>query len=361
MANEEHLATLRKGTEAWNRWRDENHSVTPDLERADLAGTSLSTAISWFVTRNRFAEEPTLNLTQACLVHADITQAKLTRVDLSRANLTGANLFYTDLTDASLAGANLTGAELFRTNLTRANLAGTNLTEASLACTILADVKLEDADLTGCELDEATFARVDLTGCKGLGYCKHYGPSSVDLETLWLSSRLPLPFLRGVGLPDNLIDYLPSLLNQAIQFYSCFISYSSKDQAFAERLHADLQAKGVRCWFAPHDMRTGDKIRTRIDEVIRIHQKLLLILSADAVASGWVEKEVETAFEREQEAKDTVLFPIRLDATVMEQKAGWAADIKRSRHIGDFTRWKEHDAYQKALERLLRDLKVEAS
>jgi hypothetical protein len=31
------------------------------------------------------------------------------------------------------------------------------------------------------------------------------------------------------------------------------------------------------------------------------------------------------------------------------------------RRIGDFTRWKEHDAYSKALERLLRGLKVEAS
>ena len=26
---------------------------------------------------------------------------------------------------------------------------------------------------------------------------------------------------------------------------------------------------------------------------------------------------------------------------------------------GDFTRWKEHDAYQKTLDRLLRDLRVE--
>jgi hypothetical protein len=30
-----------------------------------------------------------------------------------------------------------------------------------------------------------------------------------------------------------------------------------------------------------------------------------------------------------------------------------------SRHIGDFTRWKEHDAFQKALDRLLRGLRVE--
>jgi len=48
-----------------------------------------------------------------------------------------------------------------------------------------------------------------------------------------------------------------------------------------------------------------------------------------------------------------------LDEAVFNTTDQWAHDIKRSRHIGDFTRWKEHDAYQKSLERLLRDLKVE--
>ena len=106
-------------------------------------------------------------------------------------------------------------------------------------------------------------------------------------------------------------------------------------------------------------MRIGDRIRTRIDEAIRVHDKLLLVLSADSVASDWVEKEVETAFEKERERKETVLFPIRLDDAVMDSTSGWAADIKRSRHIGDFTRWKEHDAYQVALDRLLQDLRGE--
>jgi hypothetical protein len=35
--------------------------------------------------------------------------------------------------------------------------------------------------------------------------------------------------------------------------------------------------------------------------------------------------------------------------------------MRDQRHIGDFTRWKEHDAYSKGLKRLLRDLKVEAT
>ena len=105
-------------------------------------------------------------------------------------------------------------------------------------------------------------------------------------------------------------------------------------------------------------MKTGDRIRQRIDETIRVHDKLLLILSERSISSQWVGKEVETAFEKEGKTGETVLFPIRLDNTVMDTSEAWAADIRRTRHIGDFTDWKNHDAYQKAFERLLRDLKV---
>ncbi len=135
-------------------------------------------------------------------------------------------------------------------------------------------------------------------------------------------------------------------------------AYLSPYLPIAERLYADLQSKGVRCWFAPHDMRIGDEIRPRIDESIRIHDKLLLVLSESSLASTWVKKEVETAFEQEAQQNKLVLFPIRLDDTVMHTSQAWAADIRRTRHIGDFTRWKDHDEYQKAFARLLRDLQA---
>jgi hypothetical protein len=48
--------------------------------------------------------------------------------------------------------------------------------------------------------------------------------------------------------------------------------------------------------------------------------------------------------------------PIRLDDAVMEIKTGWPADIKNTRNIGDFRRWKNHDAYHKSFAPLLRDL-----
>ena len=193
-------------------------------------------------------------------------------------------------------------------------------------------------------LRETLFTNVDLSNVIGLDTCKHVGPSSIDHRTLEKSPNLPLAFLRGVGLPDRLIDYLPSLLNQPIQFYSCFISYSVKDQDMAERLHADLQNKGVRCWFAPHDLPIGAKILDGIDEAIRLRDKVLLILSEHSIKSDWVEDEVTTAFEEERKRGQPMLFPIRLDDTVMDTDEAWAAKL-RARNIGDFRHWKDHEKY----------------
>ncbi|MEO6890923.1 MAG: toll/interleukin-1 receptor domain-containing protein [Ktedonobacteraceae bacterium] len=140
-------------------------------------------------------------------------------------------------------------------------------------------------------------------------------------------------------------------------YHTCVLSYATQDQACAEKLYADLQSKGVSCWFAPHDLKTGDRLRTQIYEAIQKNDKLLLILSEHAVTSDWVEREVELAFERERQSPETtVLFPIRLDEAVMHTQAAWAGDIRRIRVIGDFRKWQDETAYQQAVQRLVRDL-----
>ena len=203
-------------------------------------------------------------------------------------------------------------------------------------------------------------ANTDLSEVKGLELVDHLGPSSIGIDTFFRSgAKIAESFLRGAGVPDVFLRYAASVAGQAIAFYSAFISYSTKDEDLAKRLYADLQAKGVRCWFAPEDLTIGDKFRTEIDRAIRVHDKLLLLLSANSILSDWVEKEVETAFDRERRNKGAVLFPVRLDEAVIDAEVAWAADIRRTRHIGDFTQWKDHDAYQKAFDRLLRDLKAD--
>ena len=64
------------------------------------------------------------------------------------------------------------------------------------------------------------------------------------------------------------------------------------------------------------------------------------------MTSAWVRKEVRTALAEEREQSRTVLFPVRVDDAVMDTTEQWADDIRRTRHIGDFTCRKEHDAYQ---------------
>jgi hypothetical protein len=354
MANDEHVAMLKKGVDVWNTWVGENPKVVPDLSRENLTNAHLPGANLFGATLIE------ANLTGADLSRARLIFANLIGANLTGANLSGADLMLSNLSDANLTNAILTGdANLREANLSRTNLSGANLTDAILIGTILCRAKLTDANLTEARLHRTVFAATVLTKVKGLDQCRHVGPSSIDLQSLERSGPLPIAFLRGMGLPDNFIDYLPSLLNTAIQHYSCFISYSSKDQTFAERLHADLQNQGVRCWFAPHDMRIGAKIIDAIDEAIRVRDKVLLILSEASVASDWVEGEVTRALGEERKRKQVVLFPVRIDDAVMQTSEAWATLLQGQRNIGDFTGWKDHDGYRKSFDRLMRDLRVE--
>jgi hypothetical protein len=327
MANPEYVEMLKQGVEVWNEWRKVNPSMVIDLSDAYLPDIKL---------HPKLEEE----------------------ANFSGVNFSGGHFFNANFISANLADANFSGANLNFSNLTGANLKGANLRGAFLLSTNFYSAELSDADMTSAILSSAIFGETTLKNVRGLDSCIHQGRSTIDHQTLAISGKLPLNFLRGCGLPDTLINYIPSLLNEPIQFYSCFISYSSKDQSFAERLHADLQNKGVRCWFAPEDLKIGAEIRVGIDESIRVHDKLLLVLSETSVKSQWVQQEVETALAKERDQGRTVLFPIRLDDAVMEVNAGWPSYLRNTRNIGDFTSWKDHDSYSRAFDRLLRDLKA---
>jgi hypothetical protein len=92
----------------------------------------------------------------------------------------------------------------------------------------------------------------------------------------------------------------------------------------------------------------------------RLYDKLVLILSEQSVKSAWVEEEAKRAWDKEDQMgmSKQVLFPLRLDDAVLHTKRRWAATTRFLRHIGDFTGWKDHDAYQLAFEQLLRDLEA---
>ncbi len=315
MTDLEHIARIEAGVDVWNEWRRQNPPAALHLSGAKLREKYLSSA-------NLISAE----LDDADLFRSRLEYAVLCMADLRRADMRGTSIVRADLSDANLSGAELEGAVLGRT----------------------------------------VFGGTNLSGVKNLDRCYHQFPSVIDFATIQKSWPLPLSFLRGCGLSDSLIDYLPSLLTPAIQFYSRFISHATRDQHFADRLHADLQNEGVRCWFAPHDVRAGRKLHEQIDEAIRLYDRLLLVLSEHSMESEWVKTEIASARQKERLEKRRVLFPIRL--VPFEALRDWkcfdadtgkdSAREIREYFVPDFRNWKDHDSYQEAFERLLRDLRA---
>jgi hypothetical protein len=122
----------------------------------------------------------------------------------------------------------------------------------------------------------------------------------------------------------------------------------------------------VRCWFAPHHVQSGKKLYEQIDDAIRLHEKLLLILSPDSINSEWVKTEIAKAREREVQEQKRVLFPVLVGMSFQDLRS-WEyfdADIGKSSsreireyYIPDFTNWRSATFYREELAKLLRDLK----
>ena len=343
MANQEQVERLKRSVDEWNEWRREQPEICPDLSNADLSGANLSEAnlseayLFWAI------------LNAANLFEADLRQAYLNRAYLFKADLRGSNLHEANLRRARLNGADLSYTNLTEANLTRADLSYANLTEADLA----------EADFTESHFFRTTFAWVDLSNVKGLNTITHRGPSSVDINSVIppQDELTRLHFLRGVGFSDTLIDYLPSLLNIPTRYHDLFLSYSHHDEEFTKRLYKDLQNQDVRCWFVPHDLHPGTPIVRGVEEAIHLHEKLLLVLSADAMKSNWVQQEVEAILYKEATTQQEFLLVIRLDDAILDSEAQWAVYL-RQRYISDFTGWQDAEAYKQALSTLLRHLEV---
>jgi hypothetical protein len=373
MANSEHLAKLKEGIAVWNDWRKANSDTLPDLCRADLSWANLRVQLSG--ANPLLAANPQV----ADFIAANFSDVNLSRANLSSANLSHANLVGATLIDADLRKANLLGADLSDSNLSKANLSGADLGSADLAVSDLSGADLTGADLTRAYLSGADLARAsigwttfgdnDLSEVMGLETVRHDGPSTIGIDTIYSSQgKIPLAFLRGAGVPENFITFMGSLTGNALEFYSCFISYSTKDEEFADRLYADLQNKGVRCWFAPHNIQAGKKIHEQIDEAIRRYERLLLILSPDSMKSPWVKTEIRKARKREIEEKRRVLFPVSVvpftdirtwESFYADEGIDLAEEI-REYYIPDFSNWmKDHNSYLRSLQKLLDGLKAE--
>jgi uncharacterized protein YjbI with pentapeptide repeats len=381
MAIPQHLDVLKQGVRVWNEWREENPGAEPDLagaklRKANLKGANLSE------TDLRWADLTAANLRAANLNRADLRRAILSRTNFNMAYLSEANLSETYLCGSNLSKADLRKAIFIRSDLASVDLSKSDIRRADFRWAYLIKARFDDADLSGANLIEANLSKSelnrsnlseafvawscfgdnDLSHTKGLEKVKHFGPSTIGIDTIYRSEgKIPEEFLRGAGVPEHFIAYASYLNAKAFEGNSCFISYSGKDRNFVEKLNTDLQKEGVRCWFAPEEMKMGDESRQRVNQQIRIHEKLLIVLSEYSIESAWIQQEVEAALEEEHNRNGSVLFPIRLDDSCLDGEKEWLVNLQKTHQIYDFSTWDTLEAYAEQFFLLLHDLEANAS
>jgi uncharacterized protein YjbI with pentapeptide repeats len=199
MANRQHLALIKQEVDAWNKWREENPKLVPNLRGADLSRTNLiwvdlgqanltEANLRGADLRGAYLSKADLhmaylngtNLSKAALISADLRMAQLNGAhltaaylhnatfngaDLEGANLNGAYLYRASFTSANLNGANLNGAYLSNVDLRAADLIQTNLINANLTRVELSKANLSGANLTEATLVETNFSKANLDGC----------------------------------------------------------------------------------------------------------------------------------------------------------------------------------------------------
>lgn len=329
------------------------------FQHADLTGADLSEA--WLSS----AHFEQANLTEARMYSAFaewacFTAARMDKCFAMEANFTKANFQQVSARGGHFASTVFHSAILPRAGLQEADLSGTNFTSAWL----------EGADLTNATLGQTHFVDCDLSHAVGLETCTHPVNSFIDFRTLQQCRRhLPKTFLRGCGLSDLIIEYVPSLFDGAINYYSCFLSHSHHDKDFARFLYARLQEHDIRCWLDERQMLPGDDQHDQIQEGIKLWDKFILCCSKHSLTSWWVDSELNRAFMKEQTLmrergkKVLILIPLDLDGFLFggEWKNGKSEEV-RSRMVGDFGAWRSGSIkLESELDRLIRALRADGA
>lgn len=286
---------------------------------------------------------------RADLKYCQFDVDELESVNLSRAELEGIDLAHFDLSDVDFHAAWLTDAKCSSSRFNDVSFRYAELSRVDFRSSSLRNVDFTGADLLENDFSDATliqtsFVDVDLSSCCGLDSVTFLNRCYVDIFTIVKSWPLPRAFIEGCGLPDEVINYLPSLIGSLnpLQFFSCFISYSHANRAFALRLHDSLQKCGIRCWLDEKQILPGDDIYAEVDRGLKTHDKLLLCASTESLNSPWVEREIDQAIEREMELKKQrghsvlSIIPLNLDGSLFEWDHPHAHTLKKRLAL-DFT------------------------
>jgi TolB-like protein/Flp pilus assembly protein TadD len=113
---------------------------------------------------------------------------------------------------------------------------------------------------------------------------------------------------RGIGESSEAVSEPPGG-SAGAGSRTVFLSYASADAALANQVCQALEAQGVLCWMAPRDVKPGAQYADAIVRAINDAKALVLVLSASAVGSSHVGREIERAASKHKQ-----IIALKIDA-----------------------------------------------
>jgi len=111
--------------------------------------------------------------------------------------------------------------------------------------------------------------------------------------------------------------------------YDVFISYKSEYKPWVETLARNLERQRLTVWLDDWRKRPGDLIAGTLDNAIKSSRAGVLVVTPEAVASGWVQEEYESMLAREKKGG------FRLIPAILRKSEGFP--FLRNRFWIDFT------------------------
>lgn len=249
MADKEHLEILKKGVEEWNKWREENPEIRPNLSDGDFCG--------------------------ALLLYANLNS-----VDLSGANLSGAYLSFAKLSNAILSGAKLVGAKIIEADLSGTNLISANLDGAAICCANLSNANLSNASLRGADLSKAILNTVDLSGAdlsranlKGAKLSNMNLSGAILSEAIFFQKDLDGIQLTEKQLSETIIAPERSESSLGMDYNSIVVRYQSESKGMYARIKEEIKALRYKAMYHINVSRIG--------RIYRLEDRERLALSVD--------------------------------------------------------------------------------
>lgn len=200
---------------------------------------------------------------------------------------------------------------------------------------------LEQAAIRGLSVERVALPILG-TGNQGIELCYVVTPlisqCTAALRTIPGLKEIDF-YERNDGKASYLADRMNSYFarrNEAVP--KLFISYSSAQQEEANTYRERMGKRGLSCWMAPESIPTGSSYQEEIPLTLSRIPAVLLLLTPQAEASRWVQKEVGTAI-----GADRILIPCQLWEYSIGQKFQFLLDGEQMFRAWQFPKEEVYD------------------